>query len=264
MNLKSTAISIVCLIVGLLVGRMLPDSSPTPPQDVTPQENVTRPARDGSHTTYSHHEPEDRKSLPDGGQSTDTSPENLENGAMINVPVELIYSLSIAAGPRKIDQDLFSGDGAVEEALEITDHEKAVIQTAWRDSLGKIRDIEASSIQTEAIDEWSQRITLPELSPSMASLGSGFSSQVRNALGEDRGEAFLAAKQVERMFAGPIGERAFTVTTEEVGDGQWRFRIELESGDGRRMWVGENIPAELRHLTDAAGISPALAEQSPE
>ena len=62
------------------------------------------------------------------------------------------------------------------------------------------------------------------------------------------------------MLEHSSGERAYRVTTEEIGDGKWRFRIQLDGRDGQRLWVGANIPQELRHLTNAVGISPALGE----
>ena len=255
MNLKILIIAIASLTVGVLVGRYLPNSTPTIPADTARREMEKRPARVkiGSVDSPNSRPNKEPKKLPN---PADTAVQ----AAVSPVSLEVISSLSLATGRRKLDQDLFSGDGAVEEALKITDHEKAVIQTAWRSLLGEIRELEVGSIRSEAIDEWSHRILVPEMDAVTAPLGDRFGTHVLGALGAERGELFLAAKQLERIFAEPQGERVYTVTTEEVGNGEWRFRIDSKGGDGERMWVGNVIPDELLHLTNAAGITTVLGE----
>lgn len=261
MNWKYIATSLICLLAGIVIGRLLPGSSA---DDGPPVISATGPgpgAYRQARTRHTRAVPpmgEVALATPQAAASNDGAVAVDDRDKMLSVPAALISRLSLAAGSRKLDQDLFSGDGAVEEALQITDHEKAVIQTAWRDALRKIRDIEATSVHTEAIDEWSQRITLPELSSSMEVMSVGFRSHVRNTLGTHRGEAFLAAKQVDQLIGRNTGERVYTVTTEEVGDGTWRYRIHVEQGEQRRLWVGGNIPEEIRHLTERAGITNSL------
>ena len=102
------------------------------------------------------------------------------------------------------------------------------------------------------------RISVPDLSNAMTGVGEDFRTSVRGILGDDRGDVFLAMKQADRMFSAPEGGRTYVVTVEETGAGGWRFRMTQEGGDGRRMWVGDSIPDEIRHLTDPARIVPSL------
>ena len=44
------------------------------------------------------------------------------------------------------------------------------------------------------------------------------------------------------------------LTPEETGDGSWRFHMVLEGPAGRRVWVGERVPDEIRHLAGDAYI----------
>lgn len=255
MNLKPPITAVVSLAVGMLIGRHLPGSTPAMPVDHAQHGLETRPVRfnGGSVDSTKSKPSEEPIKLPEPADPS-------VQAAVSPVSLEVISSLSLAAGRRKLDQDLFGGDGAVEKALEITDHEKAVIQTAWRGLLRDIRKLEAGSIRSEPIDEWSHRIVVPEMDATTVPLGNSFGKHVRDTLGAERGELFIAAKQLGRIFAEPSGERVYTVNTEETGDGEWRFRIESKGGDGARMWVGKVIPDELLHLTNAAGISSALGE----
>lgn len=102
---------------------------------------------------------------------------------------------------------------------------------------------------TEDIDDWTVRITVPDLATSIRPLAGEFRSEVSQALGGDRSKAFLAAKQIDTVFSPPVGERTYEVTSESVGDGQWRFRMNLSGPEGNRVWVGDTIPEEIRHLT---------------
>ena len=185
---------------------------------------------------------------------------------LVAVPKSLIKELSLAAGSRTVGQALFSKDGKVEATLQIVDREKAALQTTWRSSREKIRALEARSAQAEDLEDGSVRITLPDLTDDMQGVGKEFHTSVRGILGDNRGEIFLAMKQADQLFAPPAGERSYTVSPEATGDGGWRFRMTLEDANGQRVWVGEGIPEEIRHLTDAAQIIPSLEqpEGAPE
>ena len=180
------------------------------------------------------------------------------------IPLALIRELSLAAGVRRLDLPIFGEDQRVEQALEITEVEKATIQNAWDAAVDRVRGVEAATMKSEEIDEWSVRITVPDAAPTMAGIASDFRARVGQALGGDRAAAFLAAKQVDAVFTPPEGERTVMVTTEEIGDGRWRYRMDLEGPQGSRVWVGETLPDEIRHLTDAAGIVPALAKEATD
>ena len=173
----------------------------------------------------------------------------------------MLEELSQTAGTRTVGQNLFSGDGKVERMLKITDQEKAVIQTAWKGTQQKLRDLEARSMTSVADDDGAVTITVPDLSASTGEIGAGFSSEVRKSLGENRSDIFLAVKQVDRMFSPEAGEQTYKVEPKPTGDGGWRFHMTLESPGGRRVWVSETIPDEISHLTDVAQIRRSLSEE---
>ena len=244
MSVKSIVIPLACLAVGFGVGLWFPETQDGAPAGEAAPPSAPRPV------------PRTPRPTPLTPPVSRDKPE----GDMLRVPSGLIAGLSEAQGSRRLDEDLFSGNGVVESALEITASEKAAIQKAWRATLAEIRAAETGAVRSEAIDEWSQLITVPDLTAQVAALGAGLRGEVHEALGQDRADVFLAAKQVDRMFSQAPAGRTLKVTTEEIGNGQWRFRIEQEGGEGRRVWLGETIPDELRHLTAAAGIGPKLGD----
>ena len=127
-------------------------------------------------------------------------PDPPESKDLMVVSKELINQLSLAAGTRSAGLSLFSKDGKLEESLQIADREKAEIQTAWRESLQKIRDLEAASSTAVDLDDGSVRITVPVLAIEMGDVGELFQSSVKSSLGENRGDVFLAMKQIDRIF----------------------------------------------------------------
>lgn len=250
MKIKKPLTLSAILLAGIGIGRLLPRGAADTSfldEGASPAAHASgNPARNGG--AAEERIVRRRAGVPRERDNAVAAGQNDPEEGMALVPTALIGELSLAAGTRTAGQELFSRDGRIEEALRITDHEKAVIQTAWRDSLQRIRDLETASMQTEQIDEWSTRVTVPDLSPSMTSLRDEFRSTVDRALGGSRSEAFLAAKQTSNMFSPPSGDRSYTVTSEAAGDGQWRFRIMLAGPGGSRVWVGESIPNEIRHL----------------
>jgi hypothetical protein len=179
------------------------------------------------------------------------------------VPSELLAELSLAGGVRGLDHPLISRDGRIEEILGITEREKAELQTVWRESRKTLRETEATAAVVEELEDGSARLTLPDLSTQRQAAAHTFFSSVKGILGDNRGEAFLAVKQAQAAFA-PHGEDwSCTISPESIGDGRWRFRMAIEDAGQRRVWVGETIPNELRHLTDAAHIVPSLEEETP-
>jgi hypothetical protein len=181
-----------------------------------------------------------------------------ESPKMLMVSSSLIGELSRKAGARTFGQELFEPDGVIEEALQVTNEEKAVIQTAWQDTRKGIRELEARASVSKELEDYSVQITVPDLSQAMQRVKSDFSASVQRVLGESRGDVFLAAKQVDQMIANSDGARTYTVAAEPVGEDGWRFRMTQEGPDGRRVWVGDSVPEEIRHLTDVARISPRI------
>ncbi len=262
MSLKNIASCLVCLAAGLVLGRLLPrETRIERPQaaDVakggrTSGAKTVEPTRawssrptgggvvDGTSGEYRSSDP-----VPDSGFGD--SPERL-----VVIPAALLAELSLAGGNRTLDQALFSQDGRIEELLRITDREKAGVQTAWRASRQKVRDLETASALREPLEDGSLRITLPDLSTARKRVGDQFGSSLKGILGENRGETFLATKQIGRVFEPTEGERTYLVSPEEIGDGRWRFRMTVEDAGGQRVWVGETIPNELRHLVGEAQL----------
>ncbi|MBK1855054.1 hypothetical protein JO972_08795 [Verrucomicrobiaceae bacterium 5K15] len=173
---------------------------------------------------------------------------------LITVPRRLLEELSLAAGNRTAGQPLFSSDRKLEALLQIVGSERATVEKAWKNSLQKTREMEAESATSEDLTDGSVRITIPDLGSDIASIGAEFKSTVCNILGPERGEVFLALNQADSLFTPPKGDRTYTVKSEAIGDGRWRFHMTLEGSLGRRVWVGNSIPDEIRHLTDAANI----------
>ena len=186
------------------------------------------------------------------------------DGSLVMVPASLIGELSRTAGTRSLGQELFSRDGKIEEYLRITDQEKAAVQTAWKSSRQRIRDLEATSSKSEDLEDNSVKITVPDLTNGMGVLGEDFKSSVKDVLGGNRGEVFLEMKQVKKIIAPPAGERIYTLKVEPTGDGGWRYHTVFENAGERRVWVGASVPNEIRHLTDAAKIFPAVKQAGNE
>ena len=264
MRLNSPFILIVFLLAGIAIGWLLPRTIPdvrgsNADDSTNKQREPARPRGiDGGPDPASQIQGARVSTGRKNRQDTTSAAHGSEEQDTVRVPVSLLEVLGRGSGGRRLDQDLFSRDGSVEAALGITDPEKANIQSAWREVRQDARDLEARSARSEEIDEWSVRVIVPVDSPGLASLGAGFRSKVLQVLGGDRGEAFLALKQVDAMFSPAEGNRNYTITTESIGEGRWRYRMTLEGPDGNRVWVGEAIPDEIRHLTDLAGVVPSL------
>lgn len=260
MTWKTPLACVVCLILGLVVGRFLPvaedldnetdnadRSKPKSTQRVSPR--YTNGDQERSATR------EVNRDVLVGESGLDDT----ENpGALVVVPSSLLDEMSRAKGSRSLAQDLFSRDGKLEAYLQITDKEKSAIQRAWRQSQSAIRKLEKESARTEDLADGSVRITLPDLSDGMKEFGNDFKSQTSDVLGGNRAEAFLAVKQIGSLFSPSAGERVYTVKTEAVGNGRWRYHMRETGPGGSKTWVGETVPAAIRHITDAARINPNL------
>jgi len=258
MSLKTIAICLACLATGLVVGRLLPRETRVERPQVAdfpkggraPGERAGEPARAWtSRAAGVETSAEQRHGDPISDSGFGGSQER-----MVVVPAALLAELSLASGHRSLDQALFSQDGRIEELLRITDREKAGVQTAWRESRQKVRDLETASALRDSLEDGSLRIILPDLSAARKQVGDQFGSSLKGILGENRGETFLAIKQVGQTFESTDGGRSYLISPEEIGDGRWRFRMTLEDADGQRVWVGETIPNELRHLVGDAQL----------
>ncbi len=190
---------------------------------------------------------------------TTTKPGSLRTDeSMISVPISLLKSLSIAKSNYSIGQPILDVNDPVEAALGLSSVEKDRIENDWQRANERVREAEVTSMQTNDMDDGSVVLTLPDLSKERKEIAKQFMNSVNQTLGEERGGAFYATKQVDNRFAADAGERTITVKIESVGEGQFSYNMSLQDAAGSRVWVGESIPLEIRHLADAAGISPSI------
>ena len=77
-------------------------------------------------------------------------------------------------------------------------------------------------------------------------------------LGENRGLAFSAIKQLDSAFSVAEGDTTYLVKMESIGDGFWRYHMKQQAASGNRAWLGQQIPTHLRHLTEVADIDSKL------
>lgn len=261
--MKTILIGVVCLLVGLVVGRFSISEDLSNGEDLRVDETPSRAQVISGvfprERIGSTHRGEGGAVTGDSGLTELPQDENL-----VTVPTSLISQLSLATGTRSAGQDLFSRDGKIEQILQITDQEKSVVQKAWRQSRHKVYELEAKASKSENLEDGSVKISVPDLANEMGALGEGFQSAVKNTLGGNRGEVFLAMKQVDQIFTPQAGERTYQVAVESIGDGRWRYRMTLEGAAGRRVWVSEKVPDEIRHLTDAARIVPTMNPASDD
>lgn len=261
MTLKSILIPAACLLLGTGIGVLLPVGG----------EGAAAPATGSGAPDSPGGSRPDAASRPGGAPRPPARPGRVGRDApepspaapaadFVSVPVSLIDELSLGAGVRTLDEGLFDPDGKLAEQLGIGDSEKARIQTAWRGVRDEIREIELSAVETEELADGSAKITVPDLAGRLGPVREHFGAQVDGILGENRAAVFRALTQTDRMLARPEGRTVYTVTPESVGDGGWRFRIRLENSAGSRLWVGDRVPKEIRHLTDAARVVSSLDE----
>lgn len=262
MQTKVIGACVGCLLVGLVLGRLLPGSGGESRGTSIGQTNTGGPEQKASRAVgRSLSKPTRIRRSPENQQFLDrdsglNDPER--DGKLVVVPAALIGKLSQAAGARSLGQDLFTQDGEVEQYLQISDREKKELQSAWRATQKEMRMYESNAAQTEDMEDGSVKITVPDMSSAMKGFGDGFHASVVEALGENRADAFVEMKQLNRILAPVQGDQAYTVKVEAAGDGRWRYHMSSQGPEGRRVWIGDSIPQEIRHLTDVAKIKPSM------
>ncbi len=265
MQIKTWVACVLCVIGGFALGRVLPSGQENSSESDAVSSDDSRMGRRASAGSEGRVRPERRENYR-GRSAADAvvldedsglvDPDR--DGKLVVVPATLIGELSLAAGERSWGQDLFSQDGAVEQYLQITDREKKEVQQAWRAAQKEMREYESHAAKTEDLEDGSVKITVPDMSLAMKGFGDDFNASVKKSLGENRADAFLQMKQVGRVMEPVEGDQVYTVRVEAAGDGRWRYHMSYESPEGRRIWVGESVPEEIRHLTDAAKINPQM------
>lgn len=268
MQIKTLAACTLCIVGGFVVGRMMPSAESE--LDSSAGEGGANSARSTKQGAVSGRAEarSGRRTRSDADAAVLDSDSGLidptRDGKLVVVPASLIGKLSQSAGTRSLGQSLFTQSGEIEQYLQITDREKKEVQQAWKAVQKEMRQYESNAAQTEDLEDGSVKITVPDMSLAMRGFGKEFNESVQSSLGENRAEAFLQMKQADRILTPVEGDQVYTVKVEAVGDGRWRYHMAVESPSGRRVWVGENVPEELRHLTDAAKINPEMNPDSGE
>ena len=178
----------------------------------------------------------------------------------VEVPLEVLGRLSQARGMRRLEQPILDGDDPVEAALNLTVREKELIQSRWEALRSQLVSHETNSVRSIDLEDGSVQLKLPDLSNERRRLAEEYGGFLEKTLGGDRGSAFRAIKQIDHMLTSNSGERTIVVQVESVGDGLWGYRMTLEDDSGTRIWVGDRIPDEIRHLADAAEIFPTITD----
>ncbi len=176
------------------------------------------------------------------------------------VSAALLSELRLPGSISSLNQKLIDPDGKIETYLGISADEKMVMEAVWQDARKELLAMEAASSVSEELADGSVRIVKPDLLLEAAEQCGKFGSRVKQVLGNERGEAFLAMKGADAVFGQSQGERVYNVAPEATGDGSWRFRITLEAEGNNQVLVGASIPHEIRHLTDAARIAGSLEQ----
>lgn len=271
MTFRILSANVACLAIGVGMGWLVfhqntaDEKSDPVASSVAKNENLIAKGASSSETGPSTQSRHSARVYTAAGQAELAKQSGLakptKDGGLVVVSSSLLQAMGKRASSLSIEQDLFSRDGKVESALQISDSEKAAVQQAWRGLREGVRKLEVASSTAVDLEDGSVRITVPNVAQDLGDLAQQFRDGVRISLGDNRAQAFLAMKQVGGMFDQQGTESAYTVRMEATGNGRWRYHISSEKGDQRKTWVGESVPSALRHLTDAATINPNLNAQ---
>jgi hypothetical protein len=260
--MKTTILCGFCLLIGFLIGLLVPKNADKEQPDVAKLSSELPMDPSGSAQTTEATPVQ----LIGGDADTNLPPEiqrpvvSYSNSATVVVTTDLIARLSQSGSSRNLGQALIDPDGAIEQALQISEQEQAQIQTSWESTKQGLKEQEVRASLIQEMEDMSVRITIPEMASQLDVISKQFNQSVQRTLGQNRGDVFLAAKQVDQALAKSSAERTYTIVAESPKEGEWRFNMTLESPAGRRVWVGESIPDEIRHLTDAAKIFPTISD----
>lgn len=184
-----------------------------------------------------------------------------EQNDLVVVPTSLLGLYSNTSTSQILRAGLFANSKEIQQALKITDQEKAQMQRNWREVRKQMKRIELNAAKVEELENGAVKINVPDLKESYMGLGRDFEQSLVNVLGENRATAFSAAQHLEGVFS-PEGEASYTVRMESTGNGYWRYHISQSGAQGGGTWVGTKVPAHLRHLTERANIVSEL--KTPE
>ncbi len=175
--------------------------------------------------------------------------ETPEHGPLVTVPVNVIASLSRSGHIRSLDHPLFLKDNDLAAHLQLNELQTTQLETAWQRLSNQVRSLETNSARIREMPDGSLEVMLPELKAQIATLGEDFRAYAKQNIGVNRSEILLAVAQVDQVLENLGAERKITVHPEETGDGTWRYRTTVEGDQRQRIYVGENLPSSLIHLT---------------
>lgn len=259
MSWKTIVACLLCLLIGFFVrGAFVADHDRVEGDPTSEKRKASRRGHGSSESS------EDQRSVrrrPSGGgveaaelEVASGLPRPDEGGALVTVPSSLLEKLAAKNKNQSLQNELFSPGGELEAILQISDREKANLQQAWVKTRNRLRQLEVGKSKSETLPDGSVKITLPDVSTDVVGIGDEFFGILADQLGDNRAEAFASIRQLNSAFKRPEGETTYTVKVEAIGDGRWRYQMSQKGPSGNKMWIGENIPSSIRHLTDAANI----------
>ena len=255
---SATAAIGICggLLLGWVVFDRNPDAEEAPLTSIEKSEQSSSWGKKSSGATQRHYRT---------GRRRGASQTRLQSGAdqsfkdtqdfVISMPSGVLDSLMALGGVKTPAGELFSKDDASLELLKITSDEQYKLNEIWERACAEAEDHEAANLHVSQDAQGVVTMVIPGVPYDAPIPELTILDEIKRVMGEDRGEVFLAAKQLRRKFEPKTGETSYTISTEFVGDGESRFHIVMEGESGRRrVWVGDSIPQKIAHLAKAAGI----------
>jgi len=246
-------------LVGLLIGVLLPGTfhETGVPTDSRPS-TTTAPHRDRMVSADKERKANHRLARTERSSTQEPSWESEVGETFVRVPLSLIRELGASTGERIVGDRLFN-DSSAERSFGLGAEEKTQLQAAWAIARQSMKSSEVSSMTSTESADGTVTMVLPSLPSGYRLVGVRFRREVLKVMGAERGESFLALKQVDSLFQPHDGEQTIEVKTESTGDGAWRFHMTSHGPQGRKVWVSDTVPEEISHLTDAAGILRTLS-----
>ncbi len=243
--------AVLTLLLGLGIGWLIPkaDHEFSSEDSAAPAEPV-RTNRHGSRASFV-----ENRDWAFGEAKGSTS-----GSRRVEVSVGFLGGISKVPPVRSCRDDLFRADDETIGWLKINEREQQGLEKAWAAHRVEVEMLEVSRSSSKELDDGSVDILVPDLSDELRLVGNRFADEVRNLIGPERGDVLLQMKQIDRAFASDAGDRHYQVRVEPTGDGKWRFHMIYRDNENHRVWVGDSVPNEIRHITDAARIANHVSE----
>ena len=178
---------------------------------------------------------------------------------LVTVSAEMLQKINKFPPVHPRHVQLFYQNDEVLEMLKITEQEQARLEEVWTMRRAEVESLESFHSSRQDMEDGSALITVPDLSDVLTAVERELSEQVRQTLGDERGDLLIRLKHLDGVFMPKTGERTYQVRVEAAGNGQWRYHTDYRDDSNHHVWVGEDLPQEIRHITDAARIAPTTA-----